>query len=757
MIRSRTRRRLLIAAGLVGGAFVVGGYFFYRPRDRLRLPAGATAPKGESWLTGWLRIGADGGVTVAVPRQEMGQGITTALPMLVAEELDCDPASLRFEQAPIDPLYANATMFGDGVPFRPDDHGWLARLARHSQYKLGELLGVQATGGSTSVRDAWEVMRQAGAAARQMLVGAAAARWGVAPAECRTERGVVHFSNRSLRYAELVAEAARQPIPGRPALKDPARYRVIGTAMARLDVPAKTDGSAQFGIDTRMPGLRYAAIAQCPVFGGSLQRVDAAKAKAMPGVLQVIELEATSTSAAAVAVVADSWWRAKSALGALGIAWNEGANAKLDSAAQRAAYAKLLEQGEARAYESVGNALVELAAEKQVVQARYEAPYLAHATMEPMNCTALVKDGRCDLWVGTQAPTFVKWLAAAPAGVDQDKLAVHIPFLGGGFGRRAEMDVVVQAAAIARRMAGTPVQLLWSREEDIQHDVYRPMAMAQFRCALDAQGGIRAWHNRIVSQSCTGGLTARLQPLAASDLMKDKTTAEGAFDLPYAMPHRLVEHVLVHQPVPVGFWRSVGHSYNAFFVEAFLDEVAHAARRDPYEFRRALLAGAPRHRRVLETAARKAGWGTPLPPRTGRGIALAESFHSIVAQVAEVEVGADKALRVKRVVCAIDCGKAVNPGIVAAQMESGIVFGLSAALHGEITLKDGRVEQSNFPGYDMVRLADCPAIETHIVDSGWEHLGGVGEPGTPPIAPAVANALFAATGQRLRKLPLRLA
>lgn len=757
MIKSRTRRRLLIAAGLVGGALVVGGYLFYRERDRLRLPTGAAAPRGEAWLTGWLRIGADGSVTVAVPRQEMGQGITTALPMLVAEELDCDPASLRVEQAPVDPLYANATMIADGVPFRPDDHGWLARLARHSQYRVGELLGVQATGGSTSVRDAWEVMRQAGAAARAMLVGAAAARWGVAAGECRTERGVVRFSSRSLSYAELIAEAARQPIPKRPALKDPAQYRLIGTALPRLDVPAKTEGSAQFGIDVRVPGLRHAALAQCPVFGGALKRVDAAKAKAMPGVQAVVELAATSTSAAAVAVVADSWWRAQSALAALEIDWQDGAHAALDTAAQRAAYADLLEKGEARAYESVGNAPLELAAAKQVVHARYEVPYLAHATMEPINCTALVQGGRCEIWVGSQAPTLVKWLAAGPAGVDSDMVTVHTPFLGGGFGRRAEMDVVVQAAALARHLPGTPVQLLWSREEDIQHDVYRPMALAQLRCALDPRDGIRAWHHRIVGQSCTGGLTARLQPAAASDLMKDKTTAEGAFDLPYAMPHRLVEHVLAHQPVPVGFWRSVGHSYNAFFVEGFMDEAAHAARRDPYEFRRALLAQSPRHLRVLETAAQKAGWGSPLPPRTGRGIALAESFHSIVAQVAEVEAGEGGALHVKRVVCAIDCGRAVNPDIVAAQMESGIVFGLSAALHGEITLKGGRVEQANFPSYDMVRMADCPKIEVHIVESGWEHLGGVGEPGTPPIAPAVANAVFAATGQRLRKLPLRLA
>ena len=762
--RNPRRRRLLIAAGLAGGAFVVGGYLFYRSRDRLLRPESLALGPGEFAFSGWVKIASDGTVTVLVARQEMGQGISTALPLIAAEELDCDSAQVRFEQAPIDPVYANATLLADGVPFRPDDKGWLAELVRLTQFKFAELLGVQATGGSTSVRDAWTVLRHAGAAARGQLLAAAASRWNVSAGECRTDRGkVLHTpSGRMLGYGELAAAAAQLPIPSTVALKDPREFRLLGKPQARLDIPQKTDGTAQFAIDVRLPGMLYAAVAHCPVFGGALMRVDAARAKQMPGVRAVVELARTSTSVPAVAVVADSWWRAKTALAALAIQWDEGEYATLDSARQRAAFAALLANGSAREYEGIGDANAVLGSAKNLLEATYSVPYLAHATMEPINCTAVVKGGRCEIWVGNQAPTLVRWYAAKAANVPSEAVSVHTPFLGGGFGRRAEMDVVMEAAAIAARLQGTPVQLIWSREEDLQHDVYRPMAMARFRCALDAKGAIAAWHHRVAGQSCTQALTARLLPAAESDLMKDKTTVEGAFDLPYAMPNRLVEHVLARQPVPVGFWRSVGHSYNAFFVESFLDEVAHAANKDPFEYRRAMLAEAPRHRRVLETAAQKAGWGPPPAAaapgtRAGRGIALAESFHSIVAQVAEVEVDANRAVRVRRVVCAIDCGRAINPDTVAAQMESGIVFGLSAALYGEITLKAGRVEQANFPSYEMVRMSDCPAIEVHIVESGWENLGGVGETGTPPIAPAVANAVFAATGQRVRSLPIRIA
>ena len=737
---------------------VVGGGLFYKPRNRLRRPEGFAATSGSSAFNAWLVIGGDGAVTVHVPRQEMGQGITTALPLLVAEELDCDVSRLKFDQAPVDTVYANATMLADGAPFRPDDDGWVASLTRLTQYRMAEVLGVQATGGSTSVRDAWLVMRHAGATARSQLVAAAAQRWSVPASECRTEDGrVLHAAtNRALGYGELAVEAARTAPSGSVTLKDPKAFRLIGKPQQRLDIPPKTDGTAQFGIDTRLPKMAYAAVAHCPVFGGTLKRVDSATASQMPGVKAVVELRPTSTSAAAVAVVADSWWRAQNALAALEISWDGGPHANLDSAKQRAAYAELLASGKAREYESVGDTASVLSASKRVLDSTYSVPYLAHATMEPMNCTALVSDGRCEIWAGNQAPTLARWMAGKAAGIDTEKVTVHTPYLGGGFGRRAETDVIVEAATIAARLPGTPVQLIWSREEDLQHDAYRPMALARLRCALDANGAIAAWHHRIVSQSCTQNFTARLIPAAASDLMKDKTTSEGAFDLAYAMPSRLVEHVLAEQPVPVGFWRSVGHSHNAFFVESFLDEAAHAAGKDPLQYRLAMLGGAPRHRRVLETAARAAGWGTPLSGKNqGRGIALAESFHSIVAQVAEVEVDAGN-VRVRRVVCAIDCGRAINPDTVAAQMESGIVYGLSAALHGAITLKGGRVEQSNFPNYDVVRMADCPAIEVHLVDSGWEHLGGVGEPGTPPIAPAVANAVFAATGRRVRELPIRL-
>ncbi|MCB1745765.1 MAG: xanthine dehydrogenase family protein molybdopterin-binding subunit [Gammaproteobacteria bacterium] len=754
----RGRRRFLIASGIVGGGLAVGAWWFYRERDRLGAPPALVAADGERIFNAWIKIGDDGRILVQVPRQEMGQGVSTALPMLVAEELDADFADVHYEQAPIAPVYGNATMLADGVPFRPDDHGWVAELVRHTQFKAGQLLGLQATGGSTSVRDAFEPMRRAGATARAMLVTAAARRLGVAESELEVAASrVTHApSRRSLSFAELAAEAAALPMPDDVALKPRERFTLLGTPRPRLDVPAKVDGSAHYGIDARPPGLVYAAIAQCPVFGGTVKHYEGGDVAEWPGVRAIVELPATRTSAAAVAVVADHYWQAKKALEAIPIEWHGGAHAAHDTGEQKARYAALLDDDPGRVYDAAGDSAAAFAAAARTLEADYHAPYLAHATMEPMNCTTLIRaDGSGEVWVGNQAPTLVRWITAEVAGVDSERVTVHTPYLGGGFGRRGEMDVVMQAALIAERLRDTPIQLVWSREEDMRHDLYRPMASARLRAAIDADGALAGVEIKSVGQSAVTELTRRLLPAMASDLMKDKTMSEGLFDLPYAFANRTVSHVRTHEAVPVGFWRSVGHSMNAFFAEGFVDEIAHTLGQDPFEFRRAALGHAPRHRRVLEVAAERAGWGGPLDGGRGRGIALAESFHAVVAQVAEVRV-ADEAITVERVVCAIDCGFALNPDIVRAQVESAIIFGLSAALHGEISVRNGRVEQGNFPDYRMVGLASTPRIEVHIVESGLEHLGGVGEPGTPPLAPAVANAVFAACGKRLRELPLRV-
>ena len=745
------RRRFLIAATLLGGAAYFG-YRFLSKRDRLAKPAALKLNEKELALNGWFKITPDGAVTVMVPRQEMGQGIYTALAMLVAEELDADWANVKVEQAPIDKMYANITMLTDGLPFEEGDKSYAATVARRVGYSLGDTLGVQATGGSTSVRDGWGSMRIAGASAREMLIAAAAKQWHVPVGECSTSKGVVSHgvSGKHAGYGELAAAASQLTPPLQPKLKDPSDYRLIGKSQPRLDIPQKVNGAAVFGLDVRVPNMLYAAIAQCPVFGGAAQSYDDAKTKSMPGVKRVVML------ANAVAVVADSYWRAKKALEALTIVWAEGANATLSSSAIAEQFKRDMESGKPGSYRSEGDAIAELGGSTKVIEAQYQVPFLAHATMEPINCTARVSDGTCEVWLSNQAPSLVQWIAGKTAGIDTEKVIVHTPYLGGGFGRRAEVDVVIQAVTIAKELNGAAVKLVWSREEDTQHDMYRPAAMSKFRAALDGDGKPTAWWNRIVGPSVTLSFMERLVPWAASDMMQDKTNAEGSADMPYEIASLKVEHVLSRTPVPVGFWRSVGHSYNAFFKESFIDELAHAAGKDPYEFRRGLLTQHPRHRKVLEMVAEKSGWGQTLEKGVGRGIALHESFHSIVAQVAEVAVSDSGEIQVKRVVCVIDCGPTINPDTIVAQMQSGIIFGLSAALLGEITIKNGRVEQGNFPSYDMVRLAETPAIEVHIVASDAA-LGGVGEPGTPPIAPAVTNAIFAATGKRVRQLPIRMA
>ena len=747
-----SRRQFLIAGALLGGGLFVGAVSYgLRDRDRLaRVPAFLANDK-EMALNAWVKITPDGSVVVAVPHQEMGQGIYTGLATLVAEELDADWSRVRVEQAPLDKIYGNYVMLGDGLPFAADDQGVLANTLRWVAFKVSEGLGLLATGGSTSMRNGWEPMRLAGASARELLVATAARKWGVPAGECTTlASAVVHAaSGRRFAYGDLASDAATQLPPAQPRLKERKDYRLIGRALPRLDAAAKIDGTAQFGIDVRLPGMLYAALAHCPVFGGRLKSFDAAKIGTLPGYKTTVDL------GTAVAVVADSWWRARQALAKLPIVWDEGANAAQDSKSLFAQQVRDIETGVASAYRKLGDVWPALARSKVTVEAAYRVPYLAHATMEPMNCTALIKEGRCEVWVGSQSPSLVRVAAARSAGLDDDKVVVHTTLLGGGFGRRIETDAVVQAVSIAKALPGSPVKLLWSREEDMQHDMYRPAVMAKFRAGLDAGGKPLAWWNRIVGPSVMRSFMDRTLPSGGMDFPPDKSNAEGAADLPYAIDHQLVEHVLSRTPVPLGFWRSVGHSYNAFFTESFIDEVAFAAQQDPYHFRRSLLADQPRLLKVLDTAASKAGWGRPLGIGRARGIALHVSFRSVVAQVAEVSRESTGEVRVHRVVCAIDCGLAVNPDIVAAQMESAVIFGLTAALYGEISIAKGRVEQDNFSSYEMLRLRDTPQIETHIVASDAA-LGGVGEPGTPPIAAAVANALFAATGLRLRSLPLRL-
>lgn len=747
--RSPARRAWLVAGAAAGGALLVG--CAPSPASRLGDKAIFPARGDEFALNGWVKVSTSGRVVVASPRAEMGQGVHTALAMLVADELDADWASVSVEASPIERIYANAALLLNVVPFRPDDAGVIARAGRAAAQRLGYTLTLLVTGGSSSMRDAWEPMRLAGAAARAMLVEAAARRWSVPAAECSVRAGrVLHAgSGRSAGFGELVEAAARLDIPRGASPKDAQARTLVGTAVPRLDLPSKVDGSAVFGIDVQVPGMLHATSLHAPAFGARIASLDDTGARAMRGVLGVHRLGEST-----VAVVADRWWRAKAALDALQVGWSAPPEPGLDSAAIGARLRAAIDAGEGSGFRDDGDARAVLARAGTVVSAEYAVPFLAHTTMEPIGCVAQVADGRVTVWAATQVPTFARWKAAQVAGVDVEAVTLHQTLLGGGFGRRLETDYVEEAVALAMRTGGRPVKLVWSRAEDVRHDLYRPAAVARFRAALGDDGSPIAWENHVAAPSLGLDTMTRLLPAMAMD-MPDKNHVEGAFELPYAIPNLRVRQHRVRTPVPVGSWRSVGHSYNAFFTECFLDELAAAARRDPLEYRRSLLAGHPRHRAVLDLVAERAGWGTAPAPGRARGLALHESFGSICAQVVEVSVEGE-AIRVHRVTCAIDCGLVVNPDTVAAQMDSGIVYGLSAALMGEITVRDGAVEQSNFHDYDALRMAQMPRIDVHIVPSS-EPPQGVGEPGTPPVAPALANAVWALTGQRLRALPLRLA
>lgn len=749
------RRRFLIGSAVAGAALLVG-WSVAPPRQRLHPGRAIDAGADSVALNGWVALAPDGSVSVVVPRSEMGQGVHTALPMLLAEELDVPLDRVVVLPPPIDKIYANVAVLRDNLPFHPDHGGTLARAAQWMTAKVGRELGILITGGSSSVRDAWLPMREAGAVARAMLVKAACTTLGAAAEDCRTEDGfVIHRDGRRIAYGELAGRAA-QLGAGLTAddvkLKEPAQFRLIGRPLPRLDSRAKVDGSARFGIDARPDGLLFAALSMAPTLGASVLSFDAAAVRAMPGVRAVVDLSAApaahSGAGAAVAVVAESWWQARQAAQALPVKWQAGAHATVSSSAISAALTDALAGEGGHVYHEQGSGPVKDAA--RTVQARYSAPLLAHAALEPINCTAQFKDGKLRLWASTQVLSMAVEVAARVAGIGREHVQLDPMLLGGGFGRRLETDMVAQAAALAAAVPGQPIQLIWTREQDTMHDVYRPAAMARFEAQLDAAGKILHWESRSASGSVVRQYLPRNLGLPA--LGPDKTTAEGAFDQPYAMASQRIAHVIVDSPVPLGYWRSVGHSHNAFFFESFLDEVAAAAGRDAVQLRRELLSSNPRALAVLDAAVARAGQA---PEGRAHGVALHRSFGSIVAQVAEVAVE-DGQIRVHRVVCAIDCGLVVNPNIVAQQVESAVVFGLSAALYGAITFEQGRAQQSNFGDYPLLRLAATPQVETVFMPSA-AHPEGVGEPAVPPIAPAVAAAVFKLTGQRLRSLPLQLA
>jgi isoquinoline 1-oxidoreductase beta subunit len=698
-----TRRDFLNVAAGIGGGLVL----------TLTLPGfGSPAKPGKleagGQLNAWLVIGADDSITIIVDRSEMGQGVYTALPMLLAEELEISLDAINVVAAPVGDAYINP------------------------------LNGGQITGTSNSVQDAWDKLRMAGARARSMLIGAAAAQWRVDPATCRVEHGrVLDARGQALSYGQLAAAAARQPLPKNVTLKPKGRFQLIGTSQSRIDIPGKVDGTAQFGIDVTLPGMLCAALAQSPVLGGKVLAVDSAAAQALPGVRKVL------TTDGGVVVVAEQFWQALQARKALNITWDPGPNARLDTAAIRAMLEKTAAAGPGLTARSDGDVAAAFKSAKQVLQAVYQLPLLAHATMEPMNCTADVRADGCDLYVGTQVQQGSQAAAAAAAALEAAQVRVHTTLLGCGFGRRLEVDFI-PAAVQASKAVGAPVKLIWTREDDMRHDAYRPPAREELAGGLDAGGNLIAWQLHITSPS----ITQRFAPQTTDPF---DSVVEAAINNLYGVPNLLVSYSRQEIGIDVGYMRSVSHAPNCFAIESFMDELAAAAGQNPYDFRLKGLKAKPRAANVLRLAAQRAGWGHA-PEGRYQGIALMEAYATNMSMVAEISL-TGRSVKVHKVVCVVDCGQMVNPRIVDSQIESGIIFGLSSALWGEVTLAAGQVQQTNFNNYRVLRADEVPDIDVHLVDSD-ESPGGIGEPAVAVIAPAVCNAIYAATGQRLRELPI---
>jgi isoquinoline 1-oxidoreductase subunit beta len=695
-IQKFDRRSFLKTGAAAAGGLVLG---FYLPESRT-LEAQSTTGK----LNAYVQVGTDDTITLFIHKAEMGQGTVTSLSMLLAEELECDWTKIRTEFPGVDP-----------VAFGP----------------------MQGVFGSMSVRTSWEPLRKAGATAAEMLVQAAAQKWNVPKSQCRAENnGVVNINTKErFSYGSLAEAASKLPVPQYGvALKDPSQFKLVGKSQKRMDTPAKVTGKTTFGIDVKIPGMLYASLQRCPVFGGKVKSFDAAKAKAVPGVKQVVQISN------GVAVLAENTWAAMEGRKALVVEWDEGRWATNSSASIRKTFADLVEKpgGVAR---KEGDVAAALASAPKKIEAVYEVPYLSHAPMEPLNAVAHVRADGADVWSGMQIQSVARQTAAAAAGLPPEKVQIHTVYLGGGFGRRGGADFIGEAVEISKA-AGVPVKLQWTREDDLQHDTYRPASYTKFTSALDENGMPTVWNVRVACPSFAGLRNG-----------VDRTGVEGIAEIRYTIPNILVEYHPPDVGIPVSYWRSVGYSHNTFFTESFLDELAAAGKQDPVQFRRKLLAKAPRMLGVLDLAAEKAGWGKPLPAGRHRGIAVVDNLGSFNAQVAEISIDKGK-VRVHRVVCAVDCGYVVNPAIVKQQIESGIVYGLSALLRGEITIDRGRVQQTNFNNYEPLRIDEMPLIETYIVPS-TNSPGGIGEASTPTIAPAVTNAIFSATGKRIRRLPIK--
>jgi isoquinoline 1-oxidoreductase beta subunit len=730
-----TRRAFLTAGVIAGGGLLIGVTvgIAIRPGHRTPKLAKFMQKGGEILVNAWLKLLPDNSVRIIVPHAEMGQGAQTALSMMLADEMDADWSKVSIEEAPAHDEYANFHMAREFIlPGKVP--GLVNNTVDGVFLTITQKLGMQITGGSYSVRSTGvRGMRVAGAAAREMLINAAAEKWQVSASEIRTENSYLFHeaSNKSEPYINFAAQAAAMQGPEFPTLKKPDQFKIMGNeAIQRKDIPEKVNGSAKFGIDVVLPGMKYATVKTAPVFGSTLVSMDGTQAEKMKGVIKVVKLDD------GVGVIADSYWQAKKAIEKVNVTYTTGPANNTSSETLSTQFRRDMDKAVADGNEqedySQGDARGVIKRVKNVIQAEYEVPYLAHTAMEPMNCTAWVNTEGVEVWSGLQNPLGTKVKIADTFGYDKDNVKINNMYLGGGFGRRAMQDYPLQAVKLARALSGVPIKMIWSREEDVQHDLYRQALISRFKASLDSQGLPEAWENQYI----------------------DKHEPVEAPDIPYAVANKFIHYTDSLTHVPFGPWRSVDHSMHAFFTESFIDELAVAADADPYQYRRKLLSAEPRYQTVLDTAAKMAGWGRALPSGWGQGIALHASFNTVVAQVVDVDLSSGT-LRVDKVYCAVDAGYTVSPNGMRAQMESAIVFGLTAALYGEITIKDGAIQQSNFHDYQMVRMNNSPDISVEIINSG-EDLGGGGEPGTPPIAPALTNAIYAASGQRIRKLPVKL-